>query len=417
MEDLPAIALLQQAHAKDKTGQELEVLGKTAARKYICGELTLTKAVVETVKTAGLSPEQVKRVAEFANTEAYLEEFRKEGEHKVIEFKGGPADPSAILQDLNDGGGGTVFDKGDGDYNYPPPDVTKTSAVNRSKMGLEEPKLAAMFHVEHPEEMPYADPFQEALEVRDKLASAYDQLSSELTGYETIYMDVADELFHQVKQASLEGMSLGRIIQGWHAVTDEPEYVKVAFQLLTPKLLSNGVFPNRVAMADSMADIEKVATVNTAHPIVSNFADFCEAITKMAQTRALAEEFAEGVEQMNTFIKQASKAKAVKSTVGKGVDLLRHGVKGVSDVSKAGQRMAEELIPGTAGKAVGMGVRAAPIVAGGLGAEAAYEHARYGPTLSSVRRAPRAAYEAIAGRLPLESDARMRRHYRTARGQ
>ena len=166
-----------------------------------------------------------------------------------------------------------------------------------------------------------------------------------------------------------------------------------------------------------MEDIEKVATVNTAHPIVSNFTDFCEAITKIAQTRALAEEFAEGVEQMNTFIKQAGKAKAVKSTVGKGVDLLRHGVKGVSDASKAGQRLAEEIIPGRAGQAVGMGVRAAPVV-GGLGlAEAGYEHARYGPTLAPVRRFPRAAYEAVAGRVPLESDARLRRHYRTARGQ
>lgn len=51
---------------------------------------------------------------EFANTTAYLTEFRKEGMgHKYIDFgEGGPANPSTVLQDLNDGGGGTVFDTG-----------------------------------------------------------------------------------------------------------------------------------------------------------------------------------------------------------------------------------------------------------------------------------------------------------------
>jgi len=412
MEDLPAIALLQQSHAKDKTGQELEVLGKTAAKKYIGGELTLSKAVVETVKTAGLSPEQVKRVAEFANTEAYLDEFRKEGEHKVIEFKGGPADPSVILQDLNDGGGGTVFDKGDGDYNYPPPDVKQASVSNRSKMELEEPKLAEAFHVKHSEELPYADPFQEAMEVRDKLASAYDQIDSELTGLETMYMDLGDELYKQVKQASLNGISLGRIIQGWHAVTDEPEYVKVAFQLLTPQLLEQGVFPSRVAMADSMEDIEKVATVNTEHPIVKDFKDFCEAITKVAQARALSEELAEGVEQMNAFMKQARKSSYVEAAR----DLVRKGWHGAKGLAETGAQAAEKNIPGTPGTVAAGALRASPYLGAAVGGEAAYEHARYGPTLAPIRGAVESVYRAGAGRVP-GSKAKAMRRYQIATGR
>jgi hypothetical protein len=113
MSDLPFQALLQQAHARSVSGEELEAFGKKAAAQYSRGDGSLTEAVVETVKHAGLSPEQVKRVVEFANTTAYLTEFKKEGSHhRVVEFQGGPADPSAVLQDLNDGGGGTVFDVG-----------------------------------------------------------------------------------------------------------------------------------------------------------------------------------------------------------------------------------------------------------------------------------------------------------------
>ncbi len=90
-------------------------MGKSAAERWSVGAYpSLHEAVVGTVKCARLSPEQVRRVVEFANTTAYLTEFRKEGMgHKYIDFgEGGPANPSTVLQDLNDGGGGTVFDTG-----------------------------------------------------------------------------------------------------------------------------------------------------------------------------------------------------------------------------------------------------------------------------------------------------------------
>ena len=128
MQDLPAVTLLQQSHAIPKSGEELEVLGKAASKKFVSGQSgTLNEAVVETVKHAGLSPEQVKRVIEFANTSAFLSDFHKEGgAHKYVEFHGGPADPAEVLRDLNDGGGGNVFDRGLADYSYDPP---KTASV------------------------------------------------------------------------------------------------------------------------------------------------------------------------------------------------------------------------------------------------------------------------------------------------
>jgi hypothetical protein len=149
MHDLPSVTLLQQQHAVPKTGEELEVLGKCAAKKYAGGELeTLNEAVVETVKHAGLSPEQVRRVIEFANTNAYLTEFNKEGSsHKYIEFHGGPADPAEILRDLNDGGGGTVFDRGLADYALAPPQV-KTSEVMERNLAVVHDALSAKAELE-----------------------------------------------------------------------------------------------------------------------------------------------------------------------------------------------------------------------------------------------------------------------------
>jgi hypothetical protein len=129
MHDLTSLMLLQQSHAIPKSGEELETLGKYAAKKYVEGSCaSLNDAVVETVKHAGLSPEQVKRVVEFANTDAYLTEYRKEASSKYVTFLEGPADPAEVLRDLNDGGGGTVFDRGLADYSVPP-GVKTASAV------------------------------------------------------------------------------------------------------------------------------------------------------------------------------------------------------------------------------------------------------------------------------------------------
>jgi hypothetical protein len=121
MHDLPSQTLLQQSAARPKSGEELEVLGKQASALYRCGSCSLNDAVVETTKKAGLSPEQVKRVCEFANTDAYLREFEKKGStHRYISFHGGPANPAEVLKDLNDGGGGTIFDDGSDDYSHGP---------------------------------------------------------------------------------------------------------------------------------------------------------------------------------------------------------------------------------------------------------------------------------------------------------
>ena len=397
MSDLPSTIRLQQNSSRPRSGEDLEVLGKTAAAGYCQNEYrTLSEAVVETVKKAGLSPEQVRRVVEFANTDAYLQEFRKEGQHKVVEFQGGPADFSDVIKDLNDGGGGTVFDSGSSsqDYNLPPPDVFKTAQANAHRLGLEEVKLAEAFGVED-RPLPYADPFQDIINIKEKLSATYGTLMADVSSLENEFADVGDRLFYEVKQASLGGLELGQLIAAWSTVTDEPEFMKAAFTQLTPRLLSNGVFPSKDAIGDSLMKTASVGIVNPQHPLVQSFSDYCNTAVKLAEHRLAAEEVAEHLDQVSTFCKQAD-ARSAGEVVGKGIRglgaLIGKGwgaSKGLADVAARG---AEGMAAGAGAshgveKGIGWAIRHLPHAAVALSGNEVLDRAKYNPTLQSVKGA------------------------------
>lgn len=239
MHNLPFQAQLQESHARPVSGEELETFGKKAAEYYSKGEGDLNQAVVETVKHAGLSPEQVRRVVEFANTAAYLTEFKKESSpHRVVEFQGGPADPAAVLQDLNDGGGGSTYDRGLLDYSSPPGESKTASAAAEQAFAaaLSRPELPLRQH----------NPFGEVIELKDKLASLYDHETSILSGLEGMYMDLSEQLYGHVKQAAMSGATLGEVLQAWLPFVNDPVYVKTAFSLIGPRLVQEEVFRSLV---------------------------------------------------------------------------------------------------------------------------------------------------------------------------
>ena len=123
-EPLP-LGLAQQEKARPVDPDQLEQLGKKAASLYLSNHTPLTEAVVDTLKTASLAPEQVKRVCEFANTTAYLSEYEKAGSIRNVTFEGGPANPARVLQDLNDGSSPAAASANVGDY-------TKTASKKQS---------------------------------------------------------------------------------------------------------------------------------------------------------------------------------------------------------------------------------------------------------------------------------------------
>lgn len=384
MHDLPSVTRIQQVNARPVSGEELETLGKQAASKYVLGAHgSLNEAVVETVKSAGLSPEQVRRVVEFANTDAFLQEFKKEGEHKVVEFPGGPADYSEVIKDLNDGGGGTVFDANQHDYDLPPPDAVKLAHANADRLGVESTKLAEAFHVQE-QPLPFADPLKDAFDMKTKLSAAYDSLTSDLDVLEVRYFEAGDRLFNQVKQAALGGVGLGQVIQVWQQVTDNPAFVKAAFQQMTPRLLANEVFRSRGAIGESLMKTASVGVVNMEHPLVKDFDDFCLTLSKLAEVRAAREEVTRGLEQIGLFLKEAQGGWA-----GKGWDVAKkvwRGAKaGAEKAAPYAEAVGREVGGETAGKVLGGATKYAPHIALGLAGEEAYQRVRYNPAFQTAK--------------------------------
>ncbi len=392
MHDLPAQTLLQQLHAHPISGEELEVMGKKAASRYLCGECTsLNDAVIETVKQAGLSPEQVKRVIEFTNQNAYVGCFNKLGsDHKYVEFHGGPADPAAILKDLNDGGGGPVFDRGLADYSREP--MEKSSSVllaqNRSRMGLEktasasspaEEAFEAMFQVQE-RPLPYAEPWNDIIEMREKLADGKEQLTSEINSLEVDYIDVSDGLYGLVKQAALAETPLGHIIQAWGSVVPGPDFVKVAFSIIGPRLVEEHIFDYN-EMGKSMEKTAGVsAVVDTGHPLVEVFQHFCDTLIKLAATRDVFAEVADAHEKAEYFLTRGL-AKVAQGRVEEAVGIIPkvwRGAKGLAAKAAVPASRAAEVVGGpTAGEVTKWTVEHTPHAAVALGALSARDRLMY----------------------------------------
>lgn len=389
---------MQQMSANPHSGEYLEVLGKKAAADWSAGEhKTLTDAVVSTVKQAQLSPEQVKRVAEFANTSAYLDAFKKEGApHHVVDFPGGPADPAAILQDLNDGGGGSVFDRGTGDYDAPP----KTASVESEVADRE---LDAIFGATVKTALPYENPHSEVIELKDKLAGAEDHLQTQLDGLEVMYADLGDRVYHQVKQAALSGVSLGDVMQAWSVVAPSPEYIKVAFSLITPRLLRDGVFHSLDAAIASVDKTASARVVNTEHPLIVEFEEFSTVLAKLAETRGAQRALRQHIAHLDNYLKQASLA-----------DMYGKATRASSEAGKAVGPLVGKALGPTAGSLAQGLVTHAPNIGLGIGAMEGYTHLKYSPSLPA--RAVRGAGDVVARNIP-GTEANLRHKYEVQSGQ
>lgn len=395
MEDLPVSLLMQQEKAKSRTGEELETFGKYAAAQYLKGECkTLSEAVVESVKVAGLSPEQVRRVVEFANTSAYLQKFASEGpSHKVISFKGGPASFPDVIRDLNDGGSPKTASVGPSsslhDYALPPPSPTALMFRSPELTGEVDTKLASAFAVEE-QVYPFSDPMREALDLRDKIAGLHDEATAELSALENVYLDCCEELFHEVKQASLSGVPLGHVVKAMGLVTDDPELFKVAFAVLSPRLVTNEVFRDEAAVVDSLAKTAGAGIVNPEHPMLVAFGEFCGTLQKMAATRAVRADAEQQLGILSRFVtKAASVAAEAGAAIGEVASHLPKAWRAATGAAARASAPAAEfgtaLAGETGGKVLGGAVKYAPHIAAALAAEEGYQRAKNNPGVQAAK--------------------------------
>ena len=288
MSDAPGalpLGLSLQRAAKPVDPEQLELMGKKAANMYTDGAhtLSLSECVVEIVKMACLSPEQVKRVCEFANTNAYLAEFEKAGEMRNVTFAGGPADPGYVLKDLNDGGNPALNNIDNDDYQAPTPSY-KTASLGMDKVAeafgfpVENVKTASAVSRTR-DHSSHIDPIDDVTDLRMGLVQAKEDANSKLASARIFCDGLAKDLCDAVTQAVETGTNLGDIGRAWSGYTEDARLYKEAMAKVSSHLRARG--------HKEMTMMAKLAGVipNPAHPVIAGYVAF----TKAAHARRVLE--------------------------------------------------------------------------------------------------------------------------------
>lgn len=353
------------------SGEYLEALGKKASAIWASsGKKDLTGAVLEVVKEAHLSPEQVQRVVEAANTSAFLSEFSKEGSHKVIDFQGGPADPSSILESLNKGGETVSVKQASVDYSLPP-----SSPVDAS---LEE-ELYAQFKTAGAE-YPEVNPLGDVLALREKISGAIEHLTAELSSLEMNYSELLDGMYHQVKQAALGGTSLADVVTALYQVAPSEEHVKCAYSSMQSRLLQDGIFEGPAALVESLTKKASAGVVDTTHPLLTSFVEYCDVLDKLANTRAGRDVLRESFLATDDFVKNGF-------SVADAARWYHHHAGKVGDV--IGEQLGGSQTAKLVGGATGLALKATPYVGGAVLASDLLNEGRYSaPGQFVLRHAP-----------------------------
>jgi hypothetical protein len=353
------------------SGEQLHALGKKAAARWASGlNPTLTEAVTEVVKEAsGLNVEQVRRVVEFANTEAHGSEFRKQGADRVIDFPGGPASAADVLRSLNDGSAPGSYVGGSGDYDRPPPGVKQASDE-------EDAMVAALFpHSGHDR----PDPLADARALRTKIAGQLNRGEEEAYHLRGMVGDLTDRLAECVKSAAYEGLPLSEVVRAWSSVGPD-DLVKVAFNEVTSRLVRGGTFSNFDEVVSSLQKTARARPLNHEHPLLAEFRDYCGVATKLAETLEAGADAKAALEWFDAFEKDAGKEGLLPAA-------LRHLGNAAQVTEGAGRAIGGVLGGETGAQVLGMAGKAAPYVGTGLAANEAYRRTlKYNPAVQGAKQ-------------------------------
>jgi len=188
------------------TADELSEMGKQAAAMAESCSLNLTEAVARTIGMTKLNTEQVRRVVEFANHEAFHQKHSSlHMANRVVDIEGGPADPQSVLQSLNNAARPTSEKVASLDYALPPMRKTSSSSdygmsVVASTHGGVRLRLNGLRH---------------------KLASAHETVVQDAASARYQMLETMGELQVVVKRAALNGMSTDDLVSAWARVNPD----------------------------------------------------------------------------------------------------------------------------------------------------------------------------------------------------
>jgi hypothetical protein len=214
----------------------------------------------------------------------------------------------------------------------------------------------------------------DVMDLRDKLSSVHDNLVSEIGSLEVEFQDLSQHLFGQVKQAALSGSSLAEIVHVWNGVAPDQIFVKIAMEGMLVRLVENGVFTDE-EMVVSLQKFAAHRTPNPEHPLVENFVQYCDVLSKLAASRELREETGNAIGDLNSFLKSASVAGEVGDAVrNAGSAVMHHS-------GNAGQAVGEFLGANPNSKLTRLAGQGAALAGAGVVGNEAYRRTlKYNPT-------------------------------------
>lgn len=223
--------------------ERLRLLAKQASARYSRGGTSLTDAVVDVLRDQqGFGPEHVRRVTEFANTYAFDDAFSKEaGDHRVVNFDSGPADPSGVMKELRLDPTPTTAGPS---LSQPTGYVPGMDGIEAAFGGGHQKTAGEMVRSE---DYPYENPHGEVIAMWENLNATKDKLASDLSMLETAYDGAVRELYKEAKQVLLEGHSPADVSSVVSSASPHPSFVKLALKLISKRAEADGI-PGRPGM-------------------------------------------------------------------------------------------------------------------------------------------------------------------------
>lgn len=231
-----------------------EHLGKQAAHLADTAGISLTDAVVQTVGHEKLNSEQVRRVVEFANIEAFQRKYASTSGHlRHVHIDGGPADPVEVLQALHNEARPREVTIDALEYSMPP-DFSKSASV--SYVTTERTRAGVLHDISS---------------LRSKLSAGHDELVQGAEAAKERMEMAAEKLAEAVHTASVQGAAPAEIYEAWGRV--DPDVAKVAFRRFSPfmrpsnvKVASRQINPG-AAVVTAFSELVKEAKTYQAHQL------------------------------------------------------------------------------------------------------------------------------------------------------
>lgn len=259
---------LNQNNWQPIAAEHLVQLGKTAAHTAETSGISLTDAVVRAIGMTKLNEQQVRRVVESANHEAFNQKYAAmDPSMRVVDLEGGPADLAAVTERLALLAAPQKVAQYRNDYSLGPQYPVRSSGPYVASMS----KTAALEGV---------------TELKERLRATHEELTGQVSAKQASVENSIHRVTHHVRQALADGAYAEDIERAWGHYN--PKY---AIELSTSFSLPKA--PQGVKTASR--------EVPSSHPLVTCFVDFmkvakeyeevCEAVREVEKELLRVEEF------------------------------------------------------------------------------------------------------------------------------